>query len=73
MKTIKLFDGCKLTVDGQSEEFRPFGWDDVCKAIHIPADCKDGLFRHLFTFGRLDLSPAYAGHEVVVELIPAKD
>lgn len=73
MKTIKLYDGLRLTVDNESEDFLGFGWDEVCAAIHIPDECKDELFRWLFATGRLDLSAAYAGHTVIVEAIPCKN
>jgi hypothetical protein len=73
LKTIKLYNGLRLTVDDESEDYLCFGWDEVCEAIHIPDECKDELFRYLFATGRLDLSAAYAGHTVIVEAIPSKN
>jgi len=74
MKTIKVFDGYKLTVDGETEDFIDTPLDEVWDKIKIPNDknMRDELFLALFCFGKLDLSEAYKGHTVIVELIPAK-
>lgn len=75
MKTIKVFDGYKLTVDDETEEFIDKPIDEVWDAIKIPKDktIRDDLFRGLFCFGELDLSEAYKGHTVIVELIPTRN
>lgn len=74
MKTIKVFDGYKVTVDGETEEFIDKPIDEVWDTIKIPKDknLRYGLFSTLFCLGELDLSEAYKGHTVIVELIPAK-
>ena len=73
-KTIKVFDGYKLTVDNETEDFIDRSIDEVWDAINIPKDkrMRNDLFRNLFAFGRLDLSEAYKGHIVVVSLIPTR-
>ena len=75
MKTIKVFDGYKLTVDGETENYIDKPIDDVWDAINIPKDktMRDDLFRGLFCFGSIDLSEAYKGHTVIVELIPTRN
>lgn len=75
MKTIKVFDGYKVTVDDETEEFIDKPIDEVWDAIRIPTEkaLRDELFRGLFAFGRLDLSEAYKGHTVIVELIPTRN
>lgn len=74
MKSIKVFDGYKLTVDGEAENYIDTPIDDVWDAIRIPKEkaLRDDLFRELFAFGRIDLSEAYKWHTVIVELIPTK-
>ena len=71
-KTIKIMDGYRVTVDNDVEEFREHNWDDVMDYLNIPKD-KDlrmDLFRKFFGFGRLDLSEAYQGHYVCINVIP---
>lgn len=75
MKTIKVFDGYKVTVDDETEEFIDKPIDEVWDAINIPKDktLRYDLFSGLFCFGELDLSEAYKGHTVIVELIPTRN
>lgn len=69
-KTIKIADGTRVIVDGEVYDFKPFGFDEACEAIHIPEECKQDLFRELFCRRRIDLSEAYTKHTVIMELIP---
>ena len=78
-KTIKLAEGFKVNVDGDIKEFRHDGkktvgeyWNDGMDYLNIPKDkdLRDGLFRKFFAFGRLDLSEAYQGHYVCINVIP---
>ena len=75
MKTIKVFDGYKLTVDDETENYIDKPIDDVWNAIRIPNEkvLRYELFSELFAFGRIDLSEAYKGHTVIVELIPTRN
>ena len=71
-KTIKIMNGYRVTVDKDVQEFREHNWDDVMDYLDIPKD-KDlrmDLFRKFFAFGRLDLSEAYSGHHVCINVIP---
>lgn len=74
-KAIKLYDGYKVNVDDDIEEFKEHNWDEVMDYINIPKEkeIRSELFRHIFAFGVLDLSKAYHGHKVIVSLIPVKD
>ena len=73
-KTIKIMDGFKLTVDDQEYEYRtPHAvWDELMDDINIPKDkdLRTDLFRKFFAFGVLDLSEAYQGHYVCINVIP---
>lgn len=71
-KTIKIMEGFKLTVDDQEYEYRDEPWDQVMDDINIPKDndLRMDLFRKFFAFGRLDLSEAYQGHYVCINVIP---
>lgn len=71
-KTIKIMDGYRVTVDNDVEEFREHNWDDVMDYLNIPKDndLRMDLFRKFFGFGRLDLSEAYQGHYVCINVIP---
>lgn len=71
-KTIKIMNGYRVTVDKDVQEFREHNWDDVMDYLNIPKD-KDlrmDLFRKFFAFWRLDLSEAYLGHYVCINVIP---
>lgn len=71
-KTIKIMEGFKLTVDDQEYEYRDEPWDQVMDDINIPKDedIRKDLFRKFFAFGKLDLSEAYQGHYVCINVIP---
>ena len=71
-KTIKIMDGYRVTVDNDVEEFREHNWDDVMDYLNIPKekDLRMDLFRKFFAFGKLDLSEAYQGHYVCINVIP---
>lgn len=71
-KTIKIMEGFKLTVDDQEYEYRDEPWDQVMDDINIPEDedIRKDLFRKFFAFGKLDLSEAYQGHYVCINVIP---
>lgn len=75
MKTTKLYDGYRLTVDNETEDFIDKPIDEVWDRINIPKDevMRGELFRVIFGFGKLDLSEAYKGHTVIVELIPTRE
>lgn len=75
MKTIKLYDGYRLTVDNETEDFIDKPIKEVWDRINIPKDenMRGELFRVLFAFGKLDLSEAYKGHTVIVNLIPTTE
>lgn len=75
MKKIKLYDGYRLTVDNETEDFIDKPIDEVWDRINIPKDkvMRGDLFRVIFAFGKLDLSEAYKGHTVIVELIPTRE
>lgn len=75
MKTIKLYDGYRLTVDNETEDFIDKPIDEVWDRINIRKDevLRGDLFRVIFAFGKLDLSEAYKGHTVIVELIPTRE
>ena len=71
-KTVKIMNGYRVTVDKVVQLFREHNWDDVMDYLNIPKD-KDlrmDLFRKFFAFGSLDLSPAYQGHYVCINVIP---
>ena len=71
MEEIKLCIIVRCTIDGETEEYeRP---SDVYDALNIPntpefTDCRVGILQKLLAFGELDLSPAYPGHSVKLEL-----
>ena len=78
MKTIKLYDGVTVTVDGESQTVESIA--DLWEILNITKEiCGDGvdeirrgITANLLGFGRIDLSDAYRGHTVLLSLIPAK-
>lgn len=73
MKTIKIAEGTRLKVDGKVYNFYGNGFEEACDAINIPEDYRNDLFRVFFAQGCLDLSNAYEGHTVRMELIPVSE
>lgn len=73
MRTIKIAEGTRLKVDGEVYDFLGNGFEEACDAINIPEEYRNDLFRVFFAQGYLDLSEAYEGHTVTMELIPVKD
>lgn len=78
-KTIKMYDGVTVTVDGQSQtlEFISELWEvlNITPKYFNPADleeAKTNITTNLICFGRMDLSDAYRGHTVLLSLVPAK-
>ena len=78
MKTIKLYDGVTVTVDGESQTVENIAdlWDVLNINEKYCGDGVDeirrGITANLLGFGRIDLSDAYRGHTVLLSLVPAK-
>lgn len=73
-KTVKMFEGIRLTVDTQSEAYFDRSPSEVLDVIHIPEEAKTDVFRALIcNGGHLDLSYAYEGHKVTLDIIPCKE
>ena len=74
MKAIKIWDGIRVTIDGESEIIKD-GMPAVFKCLNMDSpmyeECRTGITRHLFCFGHIDLTEAYPGHSVVLDVIPA--
>ena len=68
MRTIKLYEGIDLTVDGQKHFCPDMTAFDM---VNIPDDARMAVLQRLMAFGYMDLSPAYDGHTVTMKLIPA--
>lgn len=81
MKTIKLYDGVTVTIDGESQTVE--GPADLWPLLNLTEEyfpdtallneMKHGITTQLICFGRADLSDAYAGHTVLLSLVPAKE
>lgn len=77
MEEIKLFDGVKITVDGETEVVE--SPQEMFKELNMAADTPDmkeariAVLRYLLSFHRMDLSAAYAGHTVTIEIVPTKE
>ena len=74
MKTIKIAEGTRVIVDGEAFDFfEGTGFAEACECINIPEEYRNDLFRVFFAQGYLDLSEAYEGHTVRMELIPVTE
>lgn len=71
MKTIKLWDGIRVTTTDASEVFEiP---SELWKAIHIDdKDVQVELLKRLYCFGKVDLSEAY-GQPVILTVYIDKE
>lgn len=75
MRTIKIADGTRAIVDGKVYNFYGNGFHEACDAIRIPKDenIRMSIFQMLFAQHYIDLSEAYEGHAVRLELIPVTE
>lgn len=71
MKTIKLWDGIRVTTTDASEVFE--SPNELWKAIHIDdKDVQVELLKRLYCFGKVDLSAAY-GQTVILTVYIDKE
>ncbi len=72
MRTIKLWDGIRVTTTGASEIFETPSelWD----AIHIEdKEAQTEIIRQLYCFGKADLSAAYGQTVILTVYIKKED
>ena len=80
MKHIKLYDGVTVIVDNDVQTFKSIVemydflriTQEVFPDADMLAEVRRDITAKLLAFGNIDLSAAYAGHTVIVKLIPAK-
>lgn len=78
MKSIKLYDGVTVVVDGKAHTVESIA--DLWEMLNITEqycgsavdEMRRGITTNLLCFGRMDLSDAYRGHTVMLSLIKAK-
>lgn len=84
MKTIRIADGLHLEIDGEGIDFidkdgqppEEWSWNRVWKFLHYDKTnaSQEEYGRALLMYGgRLDLSPDFEGHHIVVSMIPPKN
>ena len=72
MKTVKLWDGIRVTTTDASEIFETLSelWD----AIHIEdKEAQTEIIRQLYCFGKVDLSAAYGQMVILTVYIKKED
>lgn len=76
MESIKLWDGIRITVDGQSEIVRDGGFPEVWKKLNMSGqqyhELQIEIVRWLSRFGHYDLTPNF-GYKVSVVLDVVND
>lgn len=75
MEEIKLFDGTNITVDGETVFCE--GPQEMFKLLNMGMpeyeEARIAVLRYLFAFHKMDLSAAYPGHTVTIEIVPTKE
>ena len=77
MNEINLTEGLKFNIFADGELiYDAKEIDGAFNALNIPNteeyhEARIGIFQKLLVFGEIDLSPAYAGHSVLVKLVYA--
>ena len=71
MQDLKLNLAVSVNIDGNIEITSNI--QDMFNILNIPnneeyADARVGIIQKLLVFGELDLSPAYAGHTVLLKM-----
>lgn len=78
MKSIKLWDGWKITYDGEEticsnppEVWEFFGWD--IENDSNADECAKIITKEIYCFGHMDLSKLCPGHKLTIDVIPVKE
>lgn len=78
MKTIKIWDGVRVTTSSESEVvespsdlWKMFGWD--IENDPNAKECSQIITRELFCFGHIDLSQMNGGKTLLLSVIPASE
>jgi len=77
MKEIKIFEGVNITVDGETEFVE--SPQQMFVELNMAADTEEmkearmAVLQYLVAFHKMDLSAAYPGHKVTLEVVPVKE